>query len=102
MADQPEQAESPAEPSPERVDPERERDRRRLQEEREQQARRQGFRAAGSGLELAAAVLGMSLFGWWLGGHYGHARAGLLIGAAIGFTGGLYNLIKSVTGRGDG
>lgn len=53
------------------------------------------YRLLGLGMELAAAVLGLALFGWWVGGKLGSATAGLLVGATIGFAGGLYNLIKS-------
>lgn len=60
------------------------------------------YRLMGLGLELAAAVLGLALFGWWVGGKLGSANAGLLIGATIGFIGGLYNLIKTALGSSSG
>ena len=43
---------------------------------------------------MAAAVAGLSLFGYWLGDHYGNGVLGLLIGAALGVVGGMYNLIR--------
>jgi F0F1-type ATP synthase assembly protein I len=46
-------------------------------------------------MELGAAVAGLTLFGAWIDRHWGTAPKGLLIGAALGMIGGLYNLIKS-------
>lgn len=63
------------------------------------------MRFLGLGTEFAAAVAGLSLFGWWLGGRFGGRGDiwGLLIGFALGFTGGMYNLIRTVQGnRGSG
>jgi len=64
---------------------------------------RSGFRFLGLGLELAAGVAGFTLFGWWLGGRFGGNGAtwGLLIGFALGFLGGMLNLIRSVQGAGE-
>ena len=50
---------------------------------------------AGQGFELAGAVLGFALVGYWIGRYYGDARIGLLIGAVLGIVGGLYNLIRA-------
>lgn len=47
------------------------------------------------GFELAAAVGGFALFGWWIGGRLGNARTGLLVGAVLGIVGGLYNLVRT-------
>lgn len=52
-------------------------------------------RLAGLGFELTAAVIGFGLVGYWVGGHLGSARIGLLIGAILGIFGGLYNLIRA-------
>lgn len=50
---------------------------------------------AGQGFELAGAVLGFGLVGYWIGRFYGDPRIGFLIGALLGIFGGLYNLIRS-------
>lgn len=52
-------------------------------------------RFANLGFELAAAIGGFALVGYWVGGHYGNARAGMGIGAVLGIIGGMYNLIRS-------
>jgi F0F1-type ATP synthase assembly protein I len=52
-------------------------------------------RYANLGFELAAAVGGFALLGWWIGRHYGRADLGLLIGAVLGIVGGLYNLLRT-------
>ena len=51
-------------------------------------------RFSGMGFELAAAVIGFTLVGYWIGRHYDHARTGVLIGAGLGIVGGGYNLIR--------
>ena len=60
-------------------------------------------RLAGLGFELAAAVAGFALLGYWIGDHYGNGALGLLIGAVLGLAGGMYNLIRaslSISGEG--
>lgn len=52
-------------------------------------------RLAGLGFELAAGVAGLALFGYWIGKYYGNAPLGLVIGAAVGIIGGMYNLIRA-------
>ena len=52
------------------------------------------IRFSGMGLEFAAAIIGLTLVGYWIGRHYGHGRVGLLIGAGLGIIGGGYNLIR--------
>ena len=47
------------------------------------------------GFELAAAVAGFALVGWWLGGIWDRAETGLAIGAVLGIVGGLYNLLRA-------
>ncbi|HXU44787.1 MAG TPA: AtpZ/AtpI family protein [Thermoanaerobaculia bacterium] len=51
-------------------------------------------RASGIGIELAAAVAGLSLAGYWVDRHYGSGPWGLLIGLALGLIGGTYNLVR--------
>ncbi len=53
------------------------------------------YRFSGMGVEFAAAVTGFTLFGYWIGRHYGHGQWGLLIGAVLGIVGGGYNLIRA-------
>ena len=52
-------------------------------------------RLAGIGFELAAAVGGFVLVGYWIGKHYGRADLGVVIGAVLGLIGGMYNLIRA-------
>ena len=52
------------------------------------------MRAAGSGFELAASIGGMCLIGYWIDRHFDSGPWGILICAAMGITGGLYNLIR--------
>jgi len=49
---------------------------------------------AGMGVELAAAVAGGSLLGYWIDRHFGTDPWGLLGGAGVGIIGGLYNMIR--------
>ena len=51
-------------------------------------------RHAGVGLELAGAVAGFALVGYWVDRHYGSGPWGLIIGVVLGIVGGLYNLVK--------
>jgi F0F1-type ATP synthase assembly protein I len=46
------------------------------------------------GFELAAAVLGFSLLGWWVDRHFGTHPWGVLGGALLGLVGGMYNLVR--------
>ena len=52
-------------------------------------------RLAGLGFELAAAVAGFVLFGYWIGGYFDHAELGIVIGAVLGLIGGMYNLLRA-------
>ena len=52
-------------------------------------------RYSGVGLELAGAVAGLSLLGYWIDGKFGTGPWGLLGGLAMGLVGGIYNLVKS-------
>ena len=53
---------------------------------------------AGTGVELAAAVGGMTVLGWWLDHLLATTPWLLVIGALLGFSGGLYNFLKKVRG----
>ncbi len=57
-----------------------------------------GMRFWGIGVELAAAVAGLTFLGYWIDRHFGTSPWGILAGAAIGLVGGMYNLIREVTG----
>lgn len=46
------------------------------------------------GIELAAAILGFALLGYWIDRHFKTHPWGLLICVLLGIVGGLYNLIK--------
>jgi F0F1-type ATP synthase assembly protein I len=48
----------------------------------------------GIGLELAAAVAGFTLAGYWVDRHFGHGPWGVLVGLGLGLIGGMYNLIR--------
>lgn len=50
---------------------------------------------SGAGLELAGATAGLTLAGFWVDGKFGTRPWGVVIGAAIGIVGGLYNLVKA-------
>lgn len=52
-------------------------------------------RLAGLGFEFGGAVAGFTLFGYWIGKHYGDPKLGVLIGAVLGIIGGMYNLIRA-------
>jgi F0F1-type ATP synthase assembly protein I len=52
------------------------------------------MKLSGLGLELAAAVAGLALFGYWWDRHFGTEPWGLVVGSVIGVVGGLYNLIR--------
>ena len=46
------------------------------------------------GLELAGAVAGLALVGYWLDQRFGTTPWGILGGVVIGLVGGLYNLVR--------
>ena len=50
------------------------------------------LRYAGLGLELAGTVAVLTLAGWWLDGRFGTAPWGVLAGAVLGLSAGMYNL----------
>jgi ATP synthase protein I len=51
-------------------------------------------RYSGVGLELAGAIGGLALVGYWLDGRYGTRPWCTLGGVVIGLVGGLYNLVR--------
>lgn len=51
-------------------------------------------RYAGMGTELAGAIVGATLIGYWIDLRYSSAPKGVLIGAGIGIVGGTYNFIR--------
>jgi len=53
------------------------------------------WRLAGLGIELAGAIGGFCLLGYWIDRHYGTHPWGLLIGAICGLIGGFTNFIRS-------
>jgi F0F1-type ATP synthase assembly protein I len=52
------------------------------------------IRYSGIGLELAGATAGFALIGYWIDGRFGTSPWGILVGVALGLTGGLYNLVR--------
>ena len=51
-------------------------------------------RYAGMGVELAGAIIGLTLLGLWIDHRFGTKPKGVMIGAAIGIVGGMYNFIR--------
>jgi len=51
-------------------------------------------RHSGVGLELAGALAGFALIGYWIDRWYGTEPWGLVIGVILGLVGGLYNLVR--------
>ena len=47
------------------------------------------------GIELAAAVAGFTLLGYWIDRHYGSHPWGILICVALGLIGGMVNFLRS-------
>jgi F0F1-type ATP synthase assembly protein I len=52
------------------------------------------WRYAGLGLELAASVAGLVALGWWVDRRFGTEPWGVLAGALVGMTAGMYNLVR--------
>ncbi|HSG39968.1 MAG TPA: AtpZ/AtpI family protein [Thermoanaerobaculia bacterium] len=46
------------------------------------------------GFELAAAIGGFTLVGYWWDRHFGSTPWGVLTGALLGLVGGMYNLVR--------
>jgi len=53
-----------------------------------------GYRYLGMGTELAAAVAGGALLGWWIGSRWGRPTVGVTAGAIVGLVGGMANFIR--------
>ena len=51
-------------------------------------------RHAGIGLELAGAVAGFALIGYWIDSRYDTSPWGLVVGVVLGLGGGLYTFVK--------
>ena len=51
-------------------------------------------RHSGVGLELAGALAGFALIGYWIDRRYETEPWGLVIGVILGLVGGLYNLVR--------
>jgi F0F1-type ATP synthase assembly protein I len=51
-------------------------------------------RHSGVGLELAGAIAGFALVGYWIDRRYGTDPWALLVGVILGLVGGLYNLVR--------
>jgi len=51
-------------------------------------------RHSGVGLELAGALAGFALVGYWIDRWYKTEPWGLVIGVILGMVGGLYNLVR--------
>jgi len=49
---------------------------------------------SGLGVELAAAVGGFALVGYWWDRHFGTSPWGLVISSLLGIVGGLYNVVR--------
>jgi len=49
---------------------------------------------SGLGIELAAAVAGFALVGYWWDRHFGTAPWGLVVASGLGIVGGLYNVVR--------
>lgn len=58
------------------------------------QDQRTTWRYASMGIELAAAVIGLTLAGYWVDYHFQTAPRGVLVGAVLGIVGGLYNFLR--------
>jgi F0F1-type ATP synthase assembly protein I len=52
------------------------------------------YRYAGMGVEFAASFGAFVAVGWWVGRHWECNPWAMLVGAALGFIGAMYNLIR--------
>jgi F0F1-type ATP synthase assembly protein I len=51
-------------------------------------------RYSGIGLELAGAIAGLALIGYWIDARFATKPWGMLGGVVMGLVGGLYNLVR--------
>jgi F0F1-type ATP synthase assembly protein I len=51
-------------------------------------------RYSGLGLELGAAIIGLTLAGFWLDHEFGTGKTWTVVGAVIGVVGGMYNFTR--------
>jgi F0F1-type ATP synthase assembly protein I len=51
-------------------------------------------RYSGVGLELAGAIAGLALVGYWIDRRFGTTPWGILGGVVVGLVGGLYNMVR--------
>ncbi|MCB9851145.1 MAG: AtpZ/AtpI family protein [Phycisphaerales bacterium] len=49
---------------------------------------------AGMGFDLAAAVAGFTLIGWWADSHWNTSPRYTVVGVVLGLIGGMYNLLR--------
>ena len=59
--------------------------------------RRAPMSLAGLGMELAAAVIGATLLGFWIDRKLESEPWGVVIGALVGIVGGLYNFVRQAS-----
>lgn len=59
------------------------------------------LRFSGVGFEFVGAIGGLAAIGYWIDASYGSKPWGLVIGAALGTIGGMYNLIRRTIGAFD-
>jgi len=53
------------------------------------------LRYASLGLELGAAIVGLTLAGLWVDHQFGYSPFGTVTGALLGVVGGLYNFLRA-------
>lgn len=46
------------------------------------------------GVELAGAIVALTLAGWWVDHQFETGRKGVLIGSILGIVGGFYNFLR--------
>lgn len=67
----------------------------RQSDSEQDQGRQALLRYGGMGFELAASIIGLTLFGLWIDYQFHISPTGVVIGAGLGTVGGLYNFIRS-------
>lgn len=50
---------------------------------------------SGQGIELVAAVIGMTLIGIWIDHHYATTPTATVVGAILGLVGGMLNFLRA-------